>query len=113
EMLRMRPSTAGSPLMTTVAGVTVMPVTRWPAGGGCDGGASRSGTVLLEAPGAASTWRFTEVTSRLTHGCVRQDERSMVPLLFESRTGWFGESIVLTLTRPGSEAVALRLVSQL
>src|SRR5437870_11641631 len=36
----------------------------------------------------------------------------MAPLRFERETGWFGESIVLTLTTPGNVAVAVRLVSQ-
>src|SRR2546422_6377112 len=109
----MRPSRARSPLMITVTGVIEMPVTRYPLGGGCVGVASTRGTVLLEAPGEASMWRLTAITSTVAQGWVRHDVRSIKPLLLETCTGWFGESIVPTLTWPGSDAEAAMFVSQL
>src|SRR6266542_7139544 len=55
----------------------------------------------------------TAVTSRLAGGTVPLLVTLTSPLLFCSRIGWFGESMVLKLTTPGREAVAMRFVSQL
>src|SRR2546428_665634 len=71
------------------------------------------GGVLLEPPGEASMWRLTAITSTVAQGWVRHDVRSIKPLLLDTCTGWFGESIVPTFTWPGSEAEAAMLVSQL
>src|SRR5205823_4356661 len=64
-------------------------------GGGCDGAAATSGTVLLLVPVWALTVTVAVVTSRLAHGTVVHGSSERAPLLFWSWIGWFSSTLAV------------------